>query len=252
MCSDNQGGIFLAWQNWESSLGRYGIYAQWVNSSGDIQWTANGETICYFSGFNGNRGIPEICSDGKGGAIITWDDTREWDPPDIYVQSINSTGDTQWTPNGIAIAAEAGNQEFVQICSDDDGGAIITWADFKDSGNGDIYAQRINSTGDIYWMINGSPVCMANESQLDPQISEDGFGGAIIVWLDFRNGINCDIYAQRINSTGDIQWMKKEVTNGGDNGEEEPFIPYGNYYLLFIISSLFSMVYIKKKQLSQK
>jgi len=43
--------------------------------------------------------------------------------------------------------------------------------------------------------------------------------------------------------------MTKEVTNGGDNGKE-PFIPYGSYYLLFIIISVLSLVYIKKKQIS--
>ena len=250
ICSDNQGGIFVAWQNWESPLGRYGIYAQLVNSSGDIQWATNGETICYFSGFDGNRGIPEICIDGNGGAIITWTDTRGGNPEDIYIQRINSTGSIQWTSNGIAIVAAENSQSSVEICSDYDGGAIITWVDYRDFWLGDIYAQRINSTGDGLWTLNGVPVCMANRSQSNPQIYGDGLGGAIIVWEDNRAGIDFDIYAQGINSTGHIQWLAKEVTNGGDN--ESPSIPYGNYYIIIIAFSFLSLVCIKKKQISSK
>ncbi|MFX1478718.1 MAG: hypothetical protein ACFFCI_11370 [Promethearchaeota archaeon] len=250
MCSDNQGGVFLAWQNWWDILGRYGIYSQWVNSSGDIQWAHNGETICYFTDFDGNRGIPEICIDSNGDPVIAWEDTRGWNPPNIYAQKINSTGNTQWTNNGTAVVSEVTTQTSVKICSDYNGGVILVWADSRNE-NGDIYAQRLNSAGDGVWALNGVPVCMANESQFNPEIYEDGFGGAIVAWLDDRNGIDYDIYAQRINSTGDIQWMTKEVSNGGENGEK-PYISYGNYYLIIVIISILSLAYIKKKQKSSK
>ena len=251
MCSDNQGGVFLAWQNWWSPLGRYGIYAQWVNSSGDIQWAPNGETICYLTDFDGNRGIPEICLDSNGDAVIAWEDTRGWDPTDIYVQKINTTGNTQWTSNGKIITTEEDYQESVKICSDYNGGVIIVWDHYEAFGTGDIYAQRLNSAGDELWALNGELVCMANESQFNPEIYEDGFGGVIIAWLDDRNGIDLDIYAQRINSTGDIQWMTKEVTNGGGNGDR-PYISYGTYYLMIVIISILSLVYVKKRQISHK
>jgi len=251
MCPDNQGGVFIAWQNWDGPLGRYGIYAQQVNSSGDIQWATNGETICYLPGFDGNRGIPEIYNDGNGGVIIAWEDTRGWEPTDIYIQKINSTGNTQWSYNGIAIAAEDGNQESVKICTDNNGGVIITWEDFRNGfGNGDIYAQRLNSNGDGLWAPNGTAVCIADEDQFNPEIYEDGFGGAIIIWMDLRNGVDYDFYAQRINSTGDIQWMTK-APNGEDNGEV-PYIPYGNYFIIIVIISFLSLAYLKKRQLSGK
>ena len=44
------------------------------------------------------------------------------------------------------------------------------------------------------------PVCTSAYDQTSPKIISDGRGGAIIVWEDLRNGIDDDIYAQRINS----------------------------------------------------
>ena len=34
----------------------------------------------------------------------------------------------------------------------------------------------------------------------------DGQGGGIVVWYDFRSGTNSDIYAQRVNGAGLVQW----------------------------------------------
>lgn len=45
---------------------------------------------------------------------------------------------------------------------------------------------------------------------MDPVICIDGDGGAFFVWGDRRNGENYQIYAQRVNADGNIQW--------GENG----------------------------------
>ncbi len=46
---------------------------QEVSSSGGIEWTNNGVAICTAIG---DQIAPQLCSDGSGGAIITWFDTR--------------------------------------------------------------------------------------------------------------------------------------------------------------------------------
>lgn len=63
------------------------------------------------------------------------------------------------------------------------------------------------------WRHNGVPIVdiVANQgTYLLPQIAEDGEGGAIICWRDVRNG-NYDIYAQRIDSAGYVQWQKDGI-----------------------------------------
>ncbi len=186
-----------------------GIYTQKVNSNGVNRWDANGTAICRASGDQKN---PQIVSDSTGGAIITWEES------DVYAQRINSNGDIQWDLNGNAICTAKGSQEFPQIVSDGANNTIITWQDSR-FGDYDIYAQKINSSGDIQWMANGTAICTANGSQKFPQLVNDGAGGIIITWQDNRDG-DYDIYAQKINSSGDIQWIANGTTICTANGTQ--------------------------------
>jgi len=197
ICNDGIGGAIITWTDYRNGK-NYDIYAQKINSSGDVIWNANGTEICTEGG---DQIFSKICSDGAGGAIITWEDSRG-----IYAQRINSTGDVQWIANGTAICTANNTQWQPQICSDGAGGAIITWTDYRSGTNYDIYGQRINSTGDVQWIANGTAICIADNDQETPQINSLETGSAIITWKDSR-GTDADIYAQKINSSGYVQWI---------------------------------------------
>ena len=181
------------------------------------EWVPNGSEI---STENGNQWYPQISGDGANGAIITWEDERDGEKGDIYAQRINSAGDVQWVPGGVAISTENDTQGSPQICSDEDGGAIITWNDKRNGLYYDIYAQRINSTGSVIWDVNGTEISTAIESQTVPQITSDGTGGAIITWSDYRSGSNYDIYVQRINSTGNVKWIANGTSISSESGNQ--------------------------------
>ncbi|MFH1381958.1 MAG: hypothetical protein ABIH70_03595 [Chloroflexota bacterium] len=202
--SDGSGGIIMVWH--DNRSGNNDIYAQQLNAAGFPQWAADGVPICMA---DGNQISPRITSDGAGGAFISWQDYRNGTDYNIYAQRINSSGVTQWSPNGIAINAAANNQDSIRMLGDGSGGAIFVWRDWRDHPNADIYAQRIDSSGTLQWAADGMPVCVDSVNQSSPQARGDGAGGAFIVWSDDRNGSG-DIYAQRINSTGAPEW----VTNG--------------------------------------
>ncbi len=85
--SDGSGGAIITWQDGRS--GNVDIYAQRINASGAVQWTADGVAI---STASNNQLIPTIVSDGSGGAIITWQDYRSGTTPDIYAQRVRSDG----------------------------------------------------------------------------------------------------------------------------------------------------------------
>ncbi len=93
------------------------------------------------------------------------------------------------------------------ITNDGQGGAVITWRDYRDNGNQDIYAQRIDNNGTVQWTENGIAICIATNDQYTPAITTDGNGGAIIAWWDFRAGpysVEADIYAQQVSSNGQL------------------------------------------------
>jgi hypothetical protein len=197
--SDCAGGAIITWEDQRSA---YDVYAQRVASSGDVQWTTDGITLCSATG---SRLSPVITSDGVGGAIVAWDDTRSQTGIDIYAQRVDGAGALLWTPDGVALCASGKAQLSPQITSDGAGGAIITWIDSR-SGNNDIYVQRVDASGTVLWTPDGVALCANTGNQESPQIISDGAGGAIVTWGDNRGG-NYDIYAQRVNAAGTVQWI---------------------------------------------
>jgi hypothetical protein len=89
------------------------------------------------------------------------------------------------------------------ISLDGSGNFTITWQDFRNGIDWDIYAQRYNSSGiplDTNFKVNKD---MGAFNQKKPAIAVDNSGNFVITWEDYRNGQdNPDIYAQRYNSSG--------------------------------------------------
>jgi hypothetical protein len=156
-------------------------------------WLLDGEPICTVVG---DQGGPQLTSDGSEGAIITWRDDRGA-TSDIYAQRIDANGNVVWTIDGVAVCTVDQNQTTPQIVGDGFGGAMIVWADYRSGGNWDVYAQRVEAHGDTVMPAGGEPICAQTSYQTSSQIVSDDSGGAIIAWLDSRNG-DYDIYAQRI------------------------------------------------------
>jgi hypothetical protein len=214
--SDGAGGAIVTWRDGRS--GSWDIYAQGVNASGAVRWTADGVALCTAAG---ERGNPKITSDGAGGVIVTWHDRRSGNY-DIYAQRVNASGAVQWTADGVALCTAAGDQGYYAITSDGAGGAIVTWEDSL-GGSPDIYAQRVNASGAVQWTADGVALCMAPGSQWSPEIISDGAGGAIVSWRDRRSG-SWDIYTQWVNASGAVQWTADGValcTAAGDQGKPE-------------------------------
>jgi len=199
--SDGAGGAIVTWQDDRS--GNYGIYAQRVNAAGTVQWAANGVVVCTATGV---QQFPKIVSDGIGGAIVTWWDNRSgnWN---LYAQRVNAAGSAQWGLNGVALCTATGNGDRwnFHTISDGAGGEIVTWYDDR-SGNPDVYAQRVDASGVVKWTTDGIPLCTATGAQYYPAASSDDAGGAIVAWQDYRSGGKSNIYAQRVNDLGAVQW----------------------------------------------
>jgi hypothetical protein len=204
LVSDGTGGAIVTWEDHRNNL--YDIYAQRVNASGAVLWTAGGIPLCVATALQYN---PMIVSDAGGGAIVTWYDQRAGNS-DIYAQRVNSSGATQWPANGVALCALAQDQVFPTLVTDGAGGAIVTWYDYRSGTSYDIYAQRVTASGALQWAANGVPLCTAPNGQDTPTIVSDGAGGAVVAWEDGRSG-NYDIYAQRIDGSGAVQWAANGV-----------------------------------------
>lgn len=217
--SDDAGGAVFTWSkaflDVINQTTQYYIYAQRIDIAGIIKWQMEGIPVCKIDFIFVS--VPRITSDGSGGVMITWGDSRNDDinyTLDIYAQSISSSGAARWATNGVPVNVFSEIQTNPMAISDGSDGALIIWQDYRNSGS-DIYGQRINLSGEIQWLADGLPISLANGDQSFPKSISDGFGNAIITWVDKRNGYyNDDIYAQRVYSNGSlITAVKDEKLN---------------------------------------
>ncbi|MCA0430046.1 MAG: T9SS type A sorting domain-containing protein [Bacteroidetes bacterium] len=119
---------------------------------------------------------------------------------------------SQWNSNttiNTQLINASNIQRDISISNDKKNGAILIWEDLRSGIAEDVYAQRVNSNGIAKWATNGVAVCTALNKQNSISSVEDGNGGVIITWDDYRSG-NSDIYIQKLDSNGVAQW----ATNG--------------------------------------
>ncbi len=196
------------------AIGVAGGHPQRIDANGVVQWGAQG---LVFS-------AEAVASDGDGGAIIAWVDYHD-DNWNIYAQRVNAEGITQWTDASTVYLATLVPGEMpearLSMIGDDQGGAIIAWTQFvgpQDTHpwNMDIFAQKIDGSGNIQWPAAGVPVCTTLDAQSLASIVKDSQGGAIIVWEDihFDDLTGPDppkILGQRVTDGGAIAWAAAGV-----------------------------------------
>lgn len=156
-------------------------------------------------------------SDGQGGLIVAWTDTRSG-VADIYAQRMTAAGSGAWASNGVKVCGASNDQDQAFVVSDGSGGAIVAWRDMRAGPTGDLYVQRVTSTGLLAWPAAGVLVCGAANEQAAPVMVPDGFGGAIVVWEDFRSGVA--IYAQRVRFDGQLMWAADGVRLATDTAAQ--------------------------------
>jgi hypothetical protein len=104
----------------------------------------------------------------------------------------------------MAVSTTSSYQTKPRLALAETGTVIIMWRDYR-NGNDDLYAQAIDTTGTRIWGTDEA-VCTEPSNQTDHDISGDGAGGAIAVWMDNRNGLS-DIFAQRLLLSGGVYWV---------------------------------------------
>lgn len=199
VASDNLGGVIVVGYAYQG--GRPIVYAQRVDSGGNILWQTGGVQACV-----GPAEGADVISDGAGGAIIAYmrdipcDDGRiGYCDSDIYAQRIDAGGNVLWGPDGVPICTGASVPNSPRIVTDGAGGAIIPFFFLEDYAA--FRARRIDADGHKLW---------EEEAELwGGIIVSDGSGGVISVWYG-EEGTNAR--AQRLDATGRELWGPEGIT----------------------------------------
>jgi hypothetical protein len=200
-CSDNAGGVYLAWNDRRNTS--YDIYAAHILANGSQSWTENGLPI---ANTNTDETLQCMIADGAGGFIIAYTSRINYQD-DLYMNRILFNGNSAW--DGAQILSEDPyNQTQANIAGDGTGSFIITWNDLG-ANDPQIYAHRIDLNGQFIWE---NPVSIYSESTTTkPQIITSSDTGVIIVWEDIRNDYESDLFAQKLSVSGELLWNVSSV-----------------------------------------
>jgi hypothetical protein len=219
---DGQGGAIMAWEDERTAENGADIYAQRVDGFGNALWRENGFPAC---SLETNQFYPHLISDGDGGAIIGWEDGRDW--AKIYVQKVDAAGNPLWSDNGVPNCVDCITgflDDDFAVTTDLKGGVILVWADYTDNHLlADLYAGRLDSLGNLAWDQRGVPVFPGAIRSRDPRIATDSLSGVVIAGTAARDSV-C---VQRLNNQGDRYW--------GENGLPVS-VPGGSVKSLDLIS----------------
>jgi hypothetical protein len=200
---DGQGGVIISWSDWRSGIER-DIYAQRLNQLGQPVWQPDGVVVVNKVNREHNE---RMVSDGQGGAIVVFEQknssTYLWE---IWAQRINASGNVVWANGGVPVSGFISEHLNERVQSDGQGGVYVTFQDFRNGFDFDVYVQHLDGNGNRLWN-TGVLACNAFGTQTNPKIDPDYLtGGVIVSWTDKRNGIDYDIYAQRIDFNGNLLW----------------------------------------------
>ncbi|HTE32388.1 MAG TPA: T9SS type A sorting domain-containing protein [Chryseolinea sp.] len=204
--SDGSGGVIVSWLKTEN--GAINHYIQRVSPTGNILWNPEGVAACPNSNVSGF--YYQLISDGKGGAIILWDDNGGGPNPNrIQAQRIDAGGNLAWSDNGLQVTPQFAAQSSYDAVPDLTGGMVFTWYMITGSQTrNDIFIQHVSGDGQPLWGANGITVCGALSDQLYSKIIKDKHENYIVIWQDFRHDPDySQFYGRRILSGGTLQWQ---------------------------------------------
>lgn len=188
------GTSFLVVWHDQRSGSSYDIYGARVSSTGMVLDTGG---IPLSTAPNGQY-TPSVSHDGVR-FLVVWHDYRNGSNYDVYGTRMDSTG-TVLDTSGIAISTAASSQ-YNPVVAHDGANFLVVWEDVH-NGSADIYGARVNGSG-VVLDPSGIIISTAARHQYNPAVAHDGVN-FLVVWEDYRNGSNHDVYGARVSSTGTV------------------------------------------------
>src|SRR5262245_12731779 len=190
--SDAAHGAIVAWTDLRDGTNE--IFAQRLTIAGAIApgWPANGQLVS-IGGTDEVSPIP--VADGASGAIVVWSggNTGHHNVHAHHVLASRAL-DAGWPVGGRSLSFAPSEEQNQSGVSDGACVAIASWQVSQD-----VFAQHVQASGvlDAAYPVNGRAVCAVPSVQRNPTILAAGAGGAIVAWMDGRDGAD-DIYALQV------------------------------------------------------
>jgi len=136
-----------------------------------------------------------------------------------------------WGEHGIPIRQGMHLKWYQGMARDENGNTLLVWSE-KSTGQRDIRAQLVNSSGQPQWVAEGVNVTPEPRFQ-DSPVAVAVNGGWIVAWVDFRDTTGCDYYwdyytcasvfAQKLDYSGNRLWPDNDFTGAMVNPSVDGF-----------------------------
>lgn len=209
--SDGDNGIYIIWFDNRNGIDQIDFYMQHIDFDGNLLWASNGIRLTSLNFTTANDIQKEIVTDGEGGALICFHGHTDESATDeiIFVSRIDNEGDLIWSEK-IVCNESPSDVTGLEMVTDGQGGAFITWDDYRTS-NKSIAVQHINNDGDMLWVDNGILITTLVDVDFNsPVAAFDGESGVYIAWADWRNDVT-QVHAQHLDENGNILWAENGV-----------------------------------------
>lgn len=219
--SDNIGGVIGGGFFYPDS-----IKINRVDSSGQFVFGDNGISWAGVSSFVHNA------PDGTGGIFVSWNSNN------VKLQRITKYGIVVFDPSGLSLCpyGDCGNNS--EIVTDDENGVISIWSGKIVDNIHTLYAQRVDSIGQLLWDSSGVEFHSTSDMFFAFPVRttySDRRGGAFYVWIEQGQGLR--IMLKQISRYGNLGEVLASIE---DNNKLPQFLrldqnypnPFNNFTII--------------------
>lgn len=199
MIEDGAGGAILVWEDNRNASTSWDIYAEQLNGAGQLAsfFATSNVPVCRATG---SQLLPRLASDGLGGAIVAWTDTRAGlGLNQVFAQRMLAGLIPGWATDGVALQASAVSStiDVFGVVSDAMGGADIAWRQASE-----IQGQRLSGSGAAQWTTGGIRLQTHFGGAANSLVCSDGRGGLVAAFSQVRGLTAEDVFAARTDIYG--------------------------------------------------
>ena len=202
---DGAGGVWLGWID-ERNGPDGDLFVEHVDSNGQRASGARGARV------RGGAAIqqePAIAL-AANGLWLAWTDRESDMLGDVRLQRVNTNLENQLAAEGLPVRSESGIRESAPaLCSLPGGEVLVGWEDSRDEPSAvdaDLRIQRVSPDGTFLLAAAGAALCSVPGNQFELEL-EWADGSVLALWRDQRFLPRSNLYAQKLNLNGQLQWQ---------------------------------------------
>lgn len=195
--NDGSDGFYIAWHDDRDNNMMSSVWVHHVNSSGQIQFPANGVEASTASGFN--HFYPYLaCPPGSSDVFVYWNEMNGLQSQKgIFGQKFNAAGDRQWGASGMSFIPLSATSITPLAARNTPTDMIVLYDEAVSGSAAHLKAMRIAQDGSFVWPGNHVTVSSSSSSKVHTVINEFQNNQWIVAWEDNRLG-NTDVFAQNL------------------------------------------------------